>query len=133
MAIKMVGVGSQYGIAAVDAKEEYLDGSNTYRLRLPANIPAKDFWSIVIYDTQTRSLLQTDQEFPSLNSERNAVVMNKDGSTDIYFGPTAPKGKENNWIQTVPGKGWFVVLRLYGPLEPWFEKTWRPGEIELVK
>jgi len=133
MAIKMVGVGSQYGIACMDADKKYLDGSKTYKLTLPKDIPAKDFWSLVVYDPQTRSLLQTDYQFPSLNSERNDVVANADGSTDIYFGPKAPQGKENNWIQTVPGKGWFVILRIYGPLESWFDQTWRPGEIELVK
>jgi len=133
MAIKMGGVGSQYGIACMDIDKKYLDGSKTYKLTLPKGIPAKDFWSLVIYDPQTRSLLQTDHTFPSLNSERNNVLANADGSTDIYFGPKAPAGKEENWIQTVPGKGWFVILRLYGPLESWFEQTWRPGEIELVK
>jgi len=133
MAIKMVGVGSQYGIAAMDADKKYLDGSKDYKLTLPKDIPAKDFWSLVVYDPQTRSLLQTDQRFPSLNSERNQVVANADGSTDINFGPEAPAGKEENWIQTVPGKGWFLILRLYGPLESWFDQTWKPGEIELVK
>ena len=77
-------------------------------------------------------MLQTDQQFPSLNSERG-VKINKDGTTDIYFGPQAPKGKESNWVQTVPGKGWNTVLRLYGPLESWFDQSWKPGEIELVK
>jgi len=133
MAIQMVGVGSQYGIACMDVDKKYLDGSKTYKLTLPKGIPAKDFWSIVVYDPQTRSLLQTDYQFPSLNSERNDVVANADGSTDIYFGPEAPAGKESNWIQTVLGKGWFVILRIYGPLESWFDQTWRPGEIELVK
>jgi len=133
MAIEMVGAGSQYGIAAVDAGGEYLDGSKDYRLTLPPDIPAKDFWSIVIYDPQTRSLLQTDQRFPSLNSERDDIAVNADGSTDIWFGPEAPAGKESNWIQTVPGKGWFTILRIYGPLEPWFDQTWRPGEIELLR
>ena len=133
MSIKMVGVGSQYAGAAMDADKNYLDGSKTYHLRFPPNVPAKDFWSVVVYDPQTRSELQTDQQFPSLNSERNKVVANADGSIDIYFGPKAPAGKESNWIQTVPGKGWFVILRFYGPLESWFDQTWRPGEIELVK
>jgi hypothetical protein len=58
-------------------------------------------------------------------------MVNQDGSVDVYFGPKAPSGKENNWIQTIPDKGWFMILRLYGPLDPWFNKTWRPGEIEL--
>lgn len=133
MAVAMPGIGSAYAAAARDADGEYLDGSKNYKLTLPPNPPAKDFWSIVLYDPQTRSLLQTDNPYPSLNSERGVVELNADGSVDIYFGPEAPAGKENNWIQTVPGKGFFLILRLYGPLEPWFEKTWRPGKIELMR
>ena len=129
MAAKIVGIGSQYAGAMVDSEGRALDGGHTYRLHIPADVPAKDFWSLVLYDNQTRSMLQTDQAFPSLNSERG-VEQNADGSTDIYFGPSAPDGKESNWIQTVPGKGWSVILRLYGPLEPWFDKKWQPGEIE---
>ncbi|GAB6905220.1 Signal peptide protein [Desulfosarcina cetonica] len=133
MAVAMPGIGSQYAAACRDADGEYLDGSKTYKLRLPPHVPAKDFWSIVLYDAQTRSMLQTDQPFPSLNSQSGEVEMNTDGSTDIYFGPEAPAGKENNWVQTVSGKGFWLILRLYGPLEPWFDKTWRPGKIEMLK
>ena len=93
----------------------------------------KDFWSVIVYDNQTRSMVQTDQQFPSVSSQNKDLLVNKDGSVDVYFGPKAPAGNENNWVQTIPGKGWFMILRLYGPLEPWFDKTWRPGEIELVK
>jgi hypothetical protein len=92
----------------------------------------KTFWSIVVYDPQTRSQLQTDEQFPSLGSQQRGLQTNSDGSVDVYFGPKAPTGKESNWVQTVPGKGWNTVLRLYGPLEPYFDKTWRPGEIELI-
>ncbi|MFZ2175187.1 MAG: DUF1254 domain-containing protein [Rhodococcus sp. (in: high G+C Gram-positive bacteria)] len=132
MAVKMVGVGSQYSMAYHDGAGQYLDGGKSYRLRLPGPIPAKDFWSIVVYDPQTRTMLQTDQQFPSLSSQKPDIAVNPDASVDIYFGPEAPAGQETNWIQTIPGKGWFVALRLYGPLEPWFDKAWRPGEIELV-
>ena len=133
MSVKMVGAGSQYAVAAVDADGQYLDGSRNYQLHLPPNIPAKTFWSLIPYDTQTRSVLQTDQREAALSSEMGTVQSNPDGSVDVYFGPEPPVGKENNWIQTVPGKGWFTIFRLYSPLEPWFDKTWRPGEIELVK
>ena len=86
---------------------------------------------MVVYDPQTRSQLQTDQPLPSRNSEKGDLIKKPDGSVDLYFGPKAPQGKQSNWIQTVPGKGWFTILRLYGPLGPWFDKTWRPGEIKL--
>ena len=133
MSVKMIGEGSQYAGAMVDADGNYLDGAKNYRLRLPAHVPVKTFWSIIVYDTQTRSVLQTDQEDPAVTSESGTVKANADGSVDVYFGPTAPAGKESNWIQTEPNKGWFILLRLYGALEPWFDQTWRPGEIELVK
>jgi hypothetical protein len=133
MAVKRVGVGSDYGIAYVDSKKQPFDGSKTYKVNIPADPPAKDFWALTIYDNQTRSQLQTSQPFPSVGSQSKGLKQNDDGSYDIYFAPKAPKGFENNWLETVPGKGWFVVLRMYGPLEPWHDKTWRPGEIELVK
>ena len=132
MAVKMVGLGSQYAMAYHDGTGQYLDGGKSYRLRLPAPIPAKDFWSILVYDPQTRVMLQTDQQFPSLSSQKPDIAVNPDASVDVWFGPEPPAGKESNWIQTIPGKGWFTALRLYGPLEPWFDKTWRPGEIEMV-
>ena len=132
MALKMVGIGSQYAGAMVDVHGEALDGARQYRLRLPAGVPAKDFWSVVVYDPQTRSELQTVQPYPSRNSERDDLRVNDDGSVDIHFGPEPPDGEERNWIATVPGKGWFPILRLYGPLEAWFDQTWRPGDIEPV-
>jgi hypothetical protein len=133
MAAKMVGIGSQYGLALRDAAGHYLDGGRSYRLHLPAPIPAKNFWSVVLYDPQTRSMLQTDQRFPSLSSQKGDLVVNPDSSVDVYFGPEPPVGKQVNWVQTVPGKGYFVGLRLYSPLEPWFDQSWRPGEIEPVQ
>jgi hypothetical protein len=97
---------------------------------LPANPPAKNFWSVDVYDTQTRSLLQTDNLHPSAMSLGDTVVANDDGSYTIWFGPQAPPGRESNWIQTRASKSWFPMLRLYGPLEAWFDKTWKPGEIQ---
>jgi hypothetical protein len=130
--VKMVGIGSQYALTERDAAGRYLDGAKSYGLHLPPNIPARDFWSIVVYDPQTRSMLQTDQQFPSMSSQKADIIINPDTSVDVYFGPEPPLGKEANWIQTVPGKGWLVLLRLYGPLEPWFDRTWRPGEFEII-
>lgn len=134
MAIELIGKGSQYAWGYVDSNGAYLDGKNTYKLNIPAHPPAEKFWSICLYDPQTRSMLQTDQPFPSKQSQRDSdMIVNEDGSIDLYFGPEAPEGKEANWTQTVPGKGFFMVLRLYSPKEEWYKKTWRPGEIELMK
>lgn len=133
MVLQMVGAGSQYALSARDAAGDYLDGAQNYRLTLPADIPAKDFWSVVVYDPQTRSMLQTEQPYPSKNNERNQdLVTNPDGTTDIYFGPKAPAGKEANWVATVPGKAWFLILRLYGPLQSWFDQSWQPEDIEKI-
>ncbi|GAA1988383.1 DUF1254 domain-containing protein [Catenulispora subtropica] len=129
MAAKMIGRGSQYALAFVDAGGEPFDGGVDYRLHVPPNVPVNNFWSVLVYDTQTRSMLQTGQEWPSVTSQDRELVVNDDGSVDVDFGPEAPAG-QRNWIQTVPGKRWFTIFRLYGPLEPWFDKTWRLPDIE---
>jgi hypothetical protein len=133
MSMKMIGAGSQYAYTFVDSEGKPFDGAKTYKLHLPPNIPAKNFWSIILYDNQTRSELQTDQQYPSLGSQTKGLIINPDTSVDLYLGPTALAGHEANWLQTIPGKGFNPMLRLYGPLEPWFDKTWRPSEVELVK
>ncbi len=133
MSIQKVGAGSAYAAAFVDADKKPFDGSRTYQLHLPPDIPARQFWSLVLYDNQTRSMLQTDQQFPSIGSQKKDIVINSDKSVDIFFGPKSPAGKETNWVQTIPGKGWNVILRLYGPSQPWFDKTWKPGEIVEMK
>jgi hypothetical protein len=133
MTMKMVGVGSQYAVAYLDSEGRPFNGDKTYKVNLPGPVPAKDFWSLTLYDNQTRSMLQTDQRFPGIDSNKEGLKINPDGSVDIYVGPTPPRGMESNWIQSTPGKGWNVLLRLYGPLEPWFDKTWVPGDFELVE
>lgn len=130
MCMRLTGIGSQYLIAMRGGDGEYLDGNRNYRITLPPGIPESRFWSVILYDNQTRSMLQTDQPMPSLGSQTGTVETNSDGSTDVYIGPTAPDGKESNWLQTIPGKGFFTVIRLYSPLQSFFDKTWRPSEIE---
>jgi len=133
MAVTVPGKGSDYGLAMLDSKGRPLDGSKTYKLHIPPDPPVKDFWAVTMYDTQTRSQLQTDQQFPTLGSQTEGLKANADGSHDIYFAPKPPEGQEGNWLQTIPGKSWWIGLRMYGPLQPWIDQSWRPGEIELVE
>jgi hypothetical protein len=132
MAFSKPGTGSAYAYAARDSTGRYLDGGKTYKITLPAPIPAGQFWSFMVYDGQTRSMLETDQKLAGLDSTKPGIKKNADGSVTVWFGPKAPAGQEANWVQTMPGKGWNSLLRLYAPLEPWFDKTWKPGDFELV-
>jgi hypothetical protein len=137
MAMRLPGIGSQYLISMADADKNAFDGSKTYKVTLPAGIPEANFWSFTVYDNMTRSMLDTPQRYPRAGSQSYpspAAEAGPDGSTTIYFAPTQPQGvARGNWIQTDPNKGWFVILRLYSPLEPFFTKAWRPSEVELVK
>ncbi|MEE4144618.1 MAG: DUF1214 domain-containing protein, partial [Halieaceae bacterium] len=133
MAVTRAGVGSDYALGMLDSDDNPFDGAKTYKLHLPPNVPVNNFWAVTLYDTQTRTQLQTGQLFPTVGSQSEGIKKNADGSYDVYFAPEAPAGQEGNWLQTVPGKSWFAILRMYGPLEPWINKTWRPGDIELVK
>ena len=128
---KNVGQGSQYLWTYRDAKGEFLDGGKTYRLHVLPNIPAKAFWSVVVYDALSRSELQNGQPLPSVSSYVNPKV-NADGSVDIVFGPNEPQGG-GNWIKTVPSKGWFPIFRFYSPTEAFFDKTWVLNDIEPVQ
>ena len=118
MAKKIIGKGSKYATAYLDKDMNPFDGSKTYTVNIPANVPMKDFWSFTLYNNQTRAMLQTDQRFPGLDSNQKGLVTNKDGSDDVYFGPTPPEGHESNWIQTIPNRGWNMLFRVYGPLDP---------------
>jgi Uncharacterized conserved protein len=128
-----VGAGSVYEVGTMDNKGNPLDGGKTYSVTLPGPIPAKDFWSFMAYDNHTRSILETDQRSGGIDSKRKSMVVGKDGSVTIYFGPAAPVGQENNWVQTVSGKGYNVLLRLYGPLQPWFDRSWKPSDFTVVE
>ena len=137
MAMRLPGIGSQYLLAMLDADKNYFDGAKNYKCTLPKGIPEANFWSFTVYDNQSRSMLDTPQRFPRAGSQSYpspAAEASADGSTTVYFSPKQPDGvKRGNWIQTDPNKGWFVILRFYSPLEPFFTKKWRPSEVELVK
>jgi hypothetical protein len=128
---KHVGEGSQYLRSARDSKGDWLNGSNQYRLRVPAKMPVTEFWSVTVYDFETRSMVQTDTNVAA-KSIYDKLATNTDGSIDLYFGPTAPTGKESNWIKTLPGRGWWVWFRFYGPTEPFFDKSWRLPDFEKI-
>jgi hypothetical protein len=137
MAMRLPGIGSQYLFALEDSNKQYFEGAKTYKVTMPKGIPEANFWSFTLYDNMTRSMLDTPQRYPRAGSQSYpspAAEPNADGSTTVYFSPQQPEGvKRGNWIQTDPKKGWFTILRLYSPLEPFFTKKWRPSEIELVK
>jgi len=136
MIMRIPGVGSQYLMGFLDSDGKPLDGARTYKVRLPKGIPAAAFWSFTLYDNQTRSMLQTPQKYPRAGSQSYpspAAEAAADGSTTVFFGPTQPEGvARGNWIQTDPDKGWFTIIRFYSPLPSFFDKSWRPSEIEMV-
>jgi hypothetical protein len=118
------GVGQRYIAAYKDGDGEWLSGGKTYKLHVPPNPPAKQFWSVTAYAEGTRQMVVTKQGRPDISSRKEDIVANADGSTDVYFGPEAPEGHEANWVQTNPGEGWFAYFRFYGPTEPFFDKSW---------
>lgn len=128
----MLGKGSVYMWTYTSGDGEWLDGGRSYRLRLPSGIPAANFWSVVVYDVWTRSMLANGQAEASRNSYHADLQVNEDGSVDLFFGPEPPASGAGNWIRTLPGKGWFTILRLYGPLEAYMDKSWKPSDIELA-
>ncbi|GAB3317921.1 hypothetical protein GCM10027451_36240 [Geodermatophilus aquaeductus] len=126
------GAGQAYLGAYADANGDWLDGGGTYTLHVPADPPAKLFWSMTVYDASTRCLVDNEQQRGDRGSRDADLVHNDDGSIDLWFGPTAPMGKESNWVQTVPGRHWFSYFRLYGPLEPYFDRSWKLEDITLA-
>ena len=133
MAASIVNVGAKYPSAFADADGDHLQGSKNYKLHIPKDVPVAEFWSVTVYDPITGSGLDNGQPFPSING-MDKPVENADGSIDIYFGPTSPgQGKEKNWLATLPDKGFFVIFRLYGPKQAFYDQTWKLPDIEKVK
>ena len=133
MAIEIPGKGSDYALAYLDSNDNPLDGAKNYKVHLPKDVPVENFWSITVFDSQTRSMLHTDQDSPAVQSFEDRIQPNADGSYDIYFGATAPEGHESNWIQTDPDKGFFMALRIYSPTQVWLDKEWQASEVIEIK
>ena len=129
---KRLGRATFYLASFKDPSGEPFRGERTYRLRVPANVPAKQFWAVTVYDLASAGFIQKSPRV-SLDSYDHKAQRNGDGSVDVYFGPKAPSGKETNWIYTAPGKPWFTFFRFYGPGNAVFEKSWKLGDIEEMK
>jgi hypothetical protein len=127
---RTAGAGSLYWMSTKDATGTFLDGGRSYRLNIPQPVPGKLFWSVTVYDTATRSQVQTDQDKAALRSMFELRDVARSSSIELYFGPTAAAGREGRWIKTVPGKGWFAYIRIYGPEQAAFDKSWKPGDFE---
>jgi hypothetical protein len=132
MFLRSEGAGSLYWLGLRDTSGAYLDGDKSYKLTVPQPVPGKLFWSVTVYDAQTRSQVQTDQDKAALRSMFELKDASGTGPLDLYFGPTAPQGKESRWIKTVPGKGWFTYFRIYGPERSAFDGSWKPGDFEAL-
>jgi hypothetical protein len=129
---RTVGAGQVYLESTKDHQGKWLDGKKSYVLHVPANAPVAQFWSVTVYDNETRCFVDTGVQ-PD-RSSRDAIAKNSDGSVDLYFSPTAPKGKPaSNWIKTIPNKGWFAYFRLYGPTQAFFDRSWLMPDIEILK
>jgi hypothetical protein len=131
---KRVGQGGSivYLVTFNDGRSESITGEHTYKLHVPANVPAKQYWSVIAYDSLTNAFIRESAKV-GLDSYSKTMKKNADGSVDIYFGPKAPAGQEANWIYTAPGRAWFAGFRLYDPDKPFFDKTWKLPDIEKVK
>ena len=130
MVLNNVGKGSKYLGAYMDSEQNWLDGKNTYEIVVPKDAPANQFWSITVYDNDTRCIIQNKQGKSDISSVMDGVRVETDGSTKVFVGPSAPEGYENNWVQSNPEKGFFVYLRLYGPLETYFDKSWKMPDVK---
>jgi hypothetical protein len=127
---RVEGGGSLYWLVCRDADGAYLEGGKEYRLSIPLPVPGKLFWSVTVYDAETRSQVQAEQGKAALRSLFELSDIPATGSAELRFGPARPTGHDGCWIQTIPDRGWFVYIRIYGPEQPAFDGSWKPGDIE---
>ena len=133
MVVRTIDAGAKYPVTPRDADGEFLNGSNHYKLHLPAGIPAKLFWAVTLYNVTDGTMPETDQLMPSINQFNN-YTKNKDGSVDLYFGPSLPKGApESNYIKTVEGRNFLTAVRLFGTGIEFFDQTWKPDDVVKLK
>ena len=126
------GAGSVYWLGLRDASGAYLDGAERYRLRVPLPVPGKLFWSVTVYDAVTRSQIRTEQDHAALRSLFELAAINDSEHVDLFFGPQAPDESTSAWIRTIPGRGWFVYFRVYGPDASCFDGSWKPADFERI-
>jgi hypothetical protein len=115
-----------------DSGGKSFKGGKYYKVHLPKGIPSCNFWSVIVYDSRTQLMIHTDQSWPSVYSKKKGLIVNKEGSVDIYFGPADKSDGGSNFIKTVPGKSWFLIMRIYDLSVPIDENEWKPGEVEEV-
>ena len=127
---KELGPGTFYLTGLRDSDGALMNGADTYRLKVPADTPAKDFWSVIVYSMKTKGFVEDAETVGLSSTGLEKMTKNADGSVDLYFAPKAPEGMESNWIPT--GEDFFLLFRLYGPNKPLFDKTWKLGDVEKV-
>jgi hypothetical protein len=130
MFLRKEGSGSLYWMTVKDQGGNYLNGAKTYRVSVPLPVPANLFWSITLYDTNTRSLIDTDQNRAAIRSLVELKDAPQQGTIDLYFGPQAPTGMDKQWIKTTPGKSYFAYFRVYGPEKKAFDGSWKPSDFQ---
>jgi hypothetical protein len=128
---KVLGGGSFYLTSIFDSEGELFDGESTYKMNVPADAPAKDFWSAIAYSFATHGFIEGGERVGISSLDKDSLKVNEDGSIDIYFAPGAPEGQESNWIPTK--EAFWIVLRLYGPEEPKIIKSWKLPDVEKIK
>lgn len=128
---KYLGGGTFYLTGIRDSSGDLFNGEDTYKLNVPKHVPAKDFWSVIVYSMQTKGFVQNAERVGLSSRNTDTMQVNDDGSYDIYFAPEAPEGKESNWIPT--GEDYFLLFRLYGPESKDFFKSWALGDVEKIQ